>query len=197
MKNRKLKFALLTVSALLCLANSNTAYAASAEDKVKAFIDEAANTLKGAVDRFGDDIAAIQSYLDHYQWKGVLEDETTTDPVTLKHLHLNGHGKVVVVRPGERIQGKITCKYASEKCSSFSHYLVMLGIKDQGPQTTIGSTFGASAGKTHEDFVLIAPSARGIYQILFQPTEAFLEATAFSEWRDPQLTKPIGFVVVN
>jgi hypothetical protein len=73
----------------------------------------------------------------------------------------------------------------------------VLGLKGRGPQTTIAGAFGASAGKSHETFALIAPAEKGVYPIVFQPVEAYLDATAFAEWRDPQLTKPIGFIIVN
>ncbi len=195
MKTRISKLAFFTCCALFCMAN--VSWAKSVEEKAKKFIDETAGALKQAVDQFGDNVSEIQSYLDHYHWKGVLEDQSTTDPVTLKNLRLNGHDKVVVVLPGERVEGRVTCTYAQEQCAALTYYRIILGIKDQGAQTTIAGTLGAFAGESHEDFVLIAPATRGMYQIAFQPTEALLESTALAQWRDPEGVKPIGFIIVK
>ncbi len=187
--------ALFTVGILFCL--SHPVWGKAREEKAKDWVDEAADTLKGAIDQFGDDLMAIQNYLDRYHWKGILEDESTTDPVTLKFLQLNGHSRFVVVRPGERIEGSVHCRYAPDKCSSLVYYRVILGIKDVGAQTTVGNTLGAFAGESHENFVLIAPATKGIYQLRFQPVEAFFEANALQEWRDPACTKPIGLIIVR
>lgn len=185
---------LFLVTAIFCIT---TACAKTVEDKIKDTIDGAACSLKSAIEMVGGDIAAVQDYLDHYHWKGLIEDEASSGVITLKHLQLNGHAKAVVVRPGERIEGVVVSNFNQEQCSSLSYYRVILGIHGLGPQTTICNSLGAFAGESLEKFTLIAPAEQGVYQIRFQPTETFFEHNALSAWSDPDATATIGVIVVQ
>ncbi len=189
-------------TAFFCIANVNTGWAKSADNAIKGFIDNIADGLKSAVDRLGDNLAAIQDYLDNYHWKGLIQDEATSGAVTLKHLQLNGHSKAVVARPGERIQGTVLCDLDSKQCASLSLYRVVLGIKGKGAQTTIGNELGIIASESLENFVLIAPSEPGIYQIRYRLVESFAKKAALEAWVDenghePSAATTIGIVLVK
>jgi hypothetical protein len=194
MRNRLINVILFTSSVLL---STNLGWAKGTEEQIKDFIDEVAVSLKQAVDRYGEDIATLQEYLDHYPWKGLITDSATSEPATLKHLELNGHGKVVVVRPGERINGTVRCVYDRDRCAAFTYYKVVVGFKDLGPQVTIGHTAGLLADDTLEKFALIAPAVKGIYQVRFLTVEAFFDQTAFHHWENPNAATTIGLVIVQ
>jgi len=202
MKNAQLNPITVLLFALLSVAPLNMGWANSIEDKVKEAIDDASQALKNAVDKLGDDFDTIQNYLDNYHWKGIIQDEATSGAVTLKNMHLNGHSKAVVVKPGERIEGVVQCDLDREQCESFSFYRVVLGIKGKGAQTTIGNELGIVAGKSEEKFVLIAPSESGLYQIRFRLVDALLKKNALESWTDengdePDGTTTIGLVFVK
>lgn len=197
MKNIKMKVLTSLFTAFLCIANVNTGWAKSTDDVIKNFIDNIGDALKSTVDRLGDNLAAIQDYLDNYHWKGLIQDEATSGAATLKHLQLNGHSKAVVVRAGERIQGIVLCDLDSKQCSSLSLYRVVLGIKGKGAQTTIGNELGIFSGESLENFILIAPSEPGIYQIRYRLVESFTKKAALEAWVDENGNEPSAITTVG
>ncbi len=147
-------------------------------------------------------MSAIQEYLQNYHWKGLIQDHAASGIVTLSHLEMNGPHKAVMVKPGERIEGSVQCAFDPLNTSAFSLYRVVLGFKGEGGQTTICNCFGSLAGNTIENFVLIAPTEPGVYQVRFRVAEALLAKTAIMEWKDsngeePDGTTTIGLIVVN
>lgn len=202
MNNIRFKTVATIFAALFCFGTFNEGWTKSTEDKIKEKIDDFADSLKHAVDKCGDDMAAIQSYLDHYHWKGVIQDEAASGPANLKYLQMNGHSRVVVVKPGERIKGIVVCNLDRDKCSALNLYRVLLGIKGVGAQTTIGNELGLAAGESLEEFSLIAPAVPGIYQVRFKVVEKLLESSALDAWTDekgnePDGTTTIGLIVVK
>lgn len=197
MKIEKFKTLVVVLTALFCIVSVNPGGAKNVEDKIKDLIDDVSASLKKGVDALGDDIAAIQNYLDNYPWKGLIQDKASSGPATLKHLQLNGHPKVVAVKPGERIEGIVQCHLHRDKCDPWAHYRVVLGIKGVGPQTTIFNHFGFLAGESLEKFVLIAPSQPGLYEIRFKHVEAILENTAFDAWKDENGNEPDGTTTIG
>jgi hypothetical protein len=203
MKNTKIKSLAMITAALFGVANFNTAFAKSkpADEKVKDWIDDVSESFKKGVDNLKHDVVAIQDYLDNYHWKGVVQDEATSDAVTLKHLKLNGHSRAVVVKKGERIECSVKCDLDREKCSALSLYRVVIGLKGQGAQTTIGNELGIVAGESKEKFTLIAPREAGVYQIRFRLVERLLEGSALNAWekhgKEPDGTTTIGVIVVE
>ncbi len=176
--------------------------AKSFESKVKSKIDDIADSLKEDVDKLGNNVQKIQEYLDHYSYKGMIQDQVSYGPVTLSHMVLNNRGKAVVVKPGERIQGTVECDLHKEKCSSLHFYRVVLGFANEGAQTTVCNSLGTAGSKTLEKFNLIAPTVPGIYEIRFRPVESFIESTALKEWYNKEGNQPsaettVGVVVVN
>jgi hypothetical protein len=180
-----------------CLTASNQLLARSVEEKVKEAIDDIADSLKSKVDKLGEDVAAIQDYLEHYSWKGVIQDEATSGPETLSHLMLNGHSRVAVVRPGETIQAAVQCSFNADVASSVSVYRVVLGVKDVGPQTTVATRLGASDGESVEQFHLTAPNVPGFYQVRFRTVNALLESSALNGWFDEQGRQPDGSTTIG
>lgn len=188
--------------ALFSLSNFNMGFAESVGEKTKRFIDELSASLKTGVDKFGNDVNAIQNYLDNYHWKGLIQDEATSGAATLRHFSLKNHSKSIVVKPGERVEGVVQCNINRELCASLTVYRVVLGIKGLGAQTTIGNEVGIMAGESLESFALIAPSEAGIYQIRFRTVEGLFEKTALDGWLDGQGNEPdgtttIGLIVVR
>jgi hypothetical protein len=179
-----------------------TGWAKSAGDTVKGWIEDSATALQKGVDKLGNDFEAIQDHLEHYSWKGIIEDTATSGPVTLKHLELNDHSRAVVVKPGERIEAEVKCNLDPDQCSIFGLYRIVVGIKGEGPQAVIGNEAGLVAGKTREQFVLIAPSKPGMYQIRFRPVDAVFKSTALNAWKDSEGNEPdakttIGVIIVK
>ena len=170
-------------------------------DKIKNVIQEAADSLKKGVEAAGEDLEAIQSYLDNYQWKGLLEHEATSEYATLRDLKLNHRGRAIVVSPGERIHGKVHVTLDANQCSPLSLYRIAIGFSGKGAQTTIYNSLGAC--KDHaERFDLIAPQEPGIYQIRFRLSNALFESSALDEWvnkngDEPDAKSTIGIVVVK
>ncbi len=172
------------------------------KEEAKQAIDEWTEALKRGVDKVGDNIAALQDYLNHYSWKGIVQDEASSGAATLKHMQLNGHSRVVAVRPGERIYGQVLCQLNSKECSPLGVYRVVLGFAGIGGQTTIGNELGATAGESLEKFDLIAPKEPGIYQIRFRLVRDVFASGALQAWVDeagnePSAAQTVGIVVVR
>ncbi len=188
--------------ALLTIVSSNSAWA-NAEDKIKSGIDSAADTLKKGVDKAGDKIEDIQKYFDSYNWKGVFERTAVSGPTTVKNIHLNGHHRAIVVKPGERIEGMMKCKLDKQQTKDLRYHRILIGFKGLGPQTSIGQGVGYLAGnESKEEFVLIAPAKPGFYEIRFNPVEGYTEHEAMKKWTDdkghePDGTTTIGLVYVK
>jgi hypothetical protein len=197
MKNTKFKLLTFLLVILSVVAGFSSGWAKSVDGKVKDWIDDASEALKKGVDEVGNDISAIQNYLDNYHWKGVIQEKAQSGAVSLKHLEMNGHSKAVVVKPGERIEGVIQCDLDREQCSPLHLYRVVLGIKGQGAQTTIGNELGVVAGKSTERFTLIAPSEPGMYQIRFRLVESLLQSTALNDWVDDKGNEPDGTTTIG
>ncbi len=203
MKNAK--FMPATVACLVAvfgLAHPEMGWAKSARDTIKGWVEESSDTIKKGIDELGDDLNGIQDYLNHYHWKGVLEDAATSGPVTLKHLELNDHSRAVVVKAGEKIDAEVKCILDPEQCSIFGLYRIVVGIKGEGPQAVIANESGLIARKSRESFTLIAPDKPGLYQIRFRPVDAYFQSTALHAWKDeagnePDGTTTIGIIVVK
>jgi len=203
MQNMKLVSVVTTcLTALGGIAYTNTGWTRSVESRVKEWSDEAVEALKKAVDKLGDDCQAIQEHLNNYSWKGIIEDKAISGPVTLKHLELNDYSRAIVVKPGEKIEAEVKCNIDSEQCSLWGLYRIVIGIKGEGPQTTIGNELGVIAGKSREKFTLIAPDKAGIYQVRFRPINACFKSKAFEGWKDDEGNEPdakttIGIIIVK
>lgn len=199
MKNAKFISAATTcLVALLGVTHPDTGWTKSVEDTVKDWIEEGAEAIKKGVDDLGDDFNAIQDYLDHYHWKGIIEDKATSGPATLEHLELNEHSRAIVVQPGEKIEAEVKCSLDVEQCSIFGLYRIVVGIKGEGPQAVIGNEFGGlGAGKTREQFTLTAPDKPGMYQIRFRPVDAFFKETALNAWKDEEGNEPDGKTTIG
>jgi len=199
MKNAKFMSAATTcLVVLLGVTHPDTGWAKSVEDTVRGWIEDGAEALENAVEELEDDFNAIQNYLDHYHWKGVIEDKATSGPVTLQHLELNGHSRAVIVQPGEKIEAEVKCSLDAEQCSVFDLYRVVVGIKGEGPQSVIGNELGLGVGKTSEKFTLIAPGKPGVYQIRFRSVlDAFFKETALHAWKDEEGNEPDGKATIG
>ena len=203
MKNTKFILALTTcMVAIFGISHPETGWANSAKDKIKDWVEEGSDILKKGIDELGEDFNAIQDYLDHYHWKGILEDKATSGPATLKHLELNDHSRVVIVKPGEKIDAEVKCILDAKQCSSLGFYRIVVGIKGEGPQALIGNEAGLLAGKSREQFTLNAPDKAGMYQIRFRTVDTFFQSIALNAWKDdmgnePDGTTTIGIIIVK
>jgi hypothetical protein len=197
MKITKFTPLIMLLISLFVVGNYNTGLTKNVDDKIQYFVTDVSDSLKKTVDKIGDDRVEIQNYLDHHYWKGLVREEATSGAVTLKHLQLNDHPKAVVVKPGEKITGIVECHLDREQCSALSLYRVVLGIKGQGAQTTIGNELGIVAGKTLEQFTLVAPTEPGIYQIRFKLVVSFFEENALHAWVDDKGNEPEGTTTIG
>lgn len=189
------------ISSLL-LVNSANLYAKDLSEKIKHGIDNVADHLKKDVDKLKGDYEAAQKYFDHYTWKGVIEDHTTSGVATLGPLKLNGHSKAVVVHPGEKVECEVQCSLDREKCSALSLYRIVVGLKGLGAQTTLCNYLGVVAGDSVEKFILTAPLDLGVYEVRFRVVESLTETEALNAWVDAQGNEPdrtttIGVMIVK
>lgn len=203
MKNMKLVSVVTTcLTALGGIAYVNTGWTKSVEHKLKEWNEEAFELFEKAISKLGDDLDTIQDYLNHYSWKGLIEDKATSGPVMLKHLELNDYSRAVVVKPGETIEAEVKCNMDSQQCSLFGLYRIVVGIKGEGAQTTIGNELGLVAGKSREKFQLVAPEKAGIYQVRFRPINSCFKSKALEGWKDEEGNEPdakttIGIIIVK
>jgi hypothetical protein len=197
MKNIKFAIAKTCLVALLSVTYLNAGESQSIEDKVKDWIDHSSETLKNGVEKLGDDFNAIQDYLNNYHWKGLIQDKATSGPVTLKHLELNEHSRAVIVKPGETIEAEVKCNLDAEKCSVFSVYRIVVGLKGEGPQAVIGNESGLLPKKTIEKFTLTAPEKAGMYQIRFRSVDTLFKSTALKAWKDDNDNEPDGTTTIG
>jgi len=194
---RKEQFIAWVLPLVACLTAFNQAEAKDFDDQVKETIDTVSSYLKKEVDLMGDDHFTIQSYLENYQWKGIIQPQATSGAETLRNLKLNGHHRIVTVHKGEVIHGEVDCYLDPSKASLHHIYRVCLGIHGEGVQTTIGTTLGIAAGERHESFTLIAPMNPGFYQIRFRTADQYLEKNALVNWRDDQGNEPDGTTTIG
>lgn len=179
-----------------------TAHLLGGTDSAHDAIDKASEKLKEFVDKTGGCIEAIQDYLNHHTWGGIVSDPATSDVATLSDAKLNGHSHAVAVHPGDKISGTVKAVLNKDQCSSLAFYRVVLGFQGQGGQTTVCNYFGAVAGESQESFTLTAPAEPGLYQIRFRVVKAFTEAEALNNWVDadnnePDASTTIGIVYVK
>lgn len=194
---------LKTLAFLSLMAFSvNVASAKDVEDKIKDAIDDVSEFFKDAVDKMGDDFDAAQEYLDHYDWKGVIQGEAKSGAITLSDLRLNNHHRVIVVHPGEKIKAHVACTLDPKESSAFELYRVIIGFKGRGAQTTICNSLGMASGTSIEKFKLHAPKEPGVYEIRFRTVHKLLEGWALDKWtnkegKEPDASTTIGIVVVK
>jgi hypothetical protein len=180
----------------MVVLSSATAFA-DHRDKAKETVDSISDSIKRGIDHLGDDFDAIQRYLENYHWKGVIQEKASSGAVTLEKIRLNGHSKAVVVKPGERIEGSVKCILDRNQCSALSFYRVVLGIKGEGAQESIGNELGLMAGPSEEKFALIAPQEPGIYQVRFRLVDAYFKGNAFDAWEDDEGNEPDGTTTIG
>lgn len=198
MKNMKLlSVATVCMVTLLGVVAPSVGQAKPVGEKIKDWIDDFSESLKDGVDKLGDDAHAIQSYLDNYHWKGMIQDRASSGVATLKHLELNGHARATIVKPGEKIEADVNCDLDTSKWSALSLYRVVIGMKDVGPQAVIGNEWGPMAGRTREKFTLTAPDKPGFYQIRFRTVDALLKTSALDSWKDEKGDEPDGTTTIG
>ncbi len=203
MKNIKsAPLAITCLVALLGVGCPTQGTANSDRGMVKDWIDDSSEFLKKGIDSLEGDVSAIQDCLNNYQWKGLIQDKATSGPVTLKHLELNDHSRAIVVRPGEQIAAEVKCILDSNEVDPLGVYRVVIGIKGEGPQTTIGNEIGFAAKTSREKFTLNAPDKAGIYEVRFRCVDALFKSTGLEAWKDeggnePDATTTIGIIVVR
>jgi hypothetical protein len=139
--------------------------------------------------------------VDNYPWKGMIQGVTTVGLVTLSHVDLNGHGRMITVKPGETIQGKLRCSLNKTQASSVMLYRVVLGIKGVGGQASVYNSLGAKSDSA-EQFTLTAPKEPGLYQVRFKLVEKLSEKEALDSWfdskgREPEAKSTIATILVS
>lgn len=153
-------------------------------DHIAASLQEATHSLENEIGHLGNNNHAIRDRVKKYNWNQWIPDQVSYGPATLSNLKLGGLKKAVVAKPGQSIEGEVVCALNRKQCSSLSLYRVVLGIKNQGGQTTVFNHFGLRAGKETDHFTLIAPQEKGIYEVGFRVVEAAREGTAIQSWDD-------------
>lgn len=171
-------------------------------DKVADSLETVVSSLEKDLTGVGNNPYAIQNLLHGYDWNKWIPNQASSGPATLSNLKLGGGKNVIVVSPGQRIDGEVQCALNKQACSPLSLYRVVLGIKNRGGQTTIFNHFGIKAGKEVDRFTLVAPRQKGIYQLAFRVATTAREATAIEAWdkeSDANLghPAPIGLIIVQ
>ncbi len=155
--------------------------------------------LKKGIEQASD----AQDYLDSYNWKHLLEKKPYSNAITITEIKFNGHPCGVVVKPGEKIEGKLRFELDRKECRDMRYHRIILGFKDLGAQTSIGAGLGFFAHKDgKEKFELTAPKEPGLYQVRFRHVQAFSEDDALAKWVDSKKRQPysrttLGFVLVR
>jgi hypothetical protein len=151
-------------------------------DKIAGSLKEATGNLEQELRSLGSNKDAIQGVLKKYKWNQWIKDRAIYGPATLSNFKLGSSKKVAIVHSGQEIKGEVTCNVDRKQCSAFSMYRVVLGIKNQGGQTTVFNHFGLRAGKETDPFTLVAPRQKGIYEVAFRLTKAASEGMALQSW---------------
>jgi hypothetical protein len=170
-------------------------------DEVAASLRDATHSLEHEIRRLGNNNPAIREVIHKYNWNKLVPDQASYGPATLSSLKLGGLKKAAVVRPGQLVEGEVVCSLNGKQCSPLSLYRVVLGIKNQGGQTTVFNHFGLRAGKETDRFSLVAPKEKGVYEVGFLVVEAAREGTALHAWdelekTDSRAAVPIGVLIV-
>jgi hypothetical protein len=170
-------------------------------DEIAASLREATHSLEYEIRHLGNNNPAIRETINRYNWNQLIPDHASYGPAVVSNLKLGGLKKAAVVKPGQLVEGEIVCSLNSKQCSPLSLYRVVLGIKNQGGQTTVFNHFGLRAGRETDRFSLVAPKERGVYEVGFLVVEAAREGTALQAWDELEKSGlrppvPIGVLIV-
>ena len=149
-----------------------------------------------AVESVGD---KISGWVSSFPWVGLIADEVTYGPITIKDLSLGDSGRLVFAKPGEKIKGKLKYKIDVNKLTSWDVHHIILGLKDHEAQSCITHSFGVWDKEGKATFDLVAPMEKGLYEVRFDYQDAVLCNTAKEAWihDQPSSNATIGVVIVE
>lgn len=160
-----------------------------------------ANPLVQAIDCSKSSTAHPYCYLQQYPWLGLVLDELTYGPITVRDVHLNRGSQLAIVKPGEVVHGQLRYKIDTSDQTAFRRYHLVVGLSGIGAQDCITHTWALwdSSGKGR--FTLKAPLEPGLYEIRFTYHEAPTCEEARSIWNnqmgDPSSFATIGAILVE
>ncbi|MGR3973984.1 MAG: hypothetical protein QRY72_05410 [Candidatus Rhabdochlamydia sp.] len=190
-------FCLITVS-LLSLITPSSLYAEKPVSRLKKEVNKLKRAFEKETHYFEGKVEEMQHYIDHYPWKGFIENKNQEGALTLQNFTLNGHSRAVIVEKGDLVECEIEMSVDPATYTPLSNYHVVIGLKGKGPQALIGNNFIKSC----EKFQLIAPQVPGVYEVRYRLNENLTEKQAFCAWinsegKGPPNTATIGLIIVK
>ncbi len=144
---------------------------------------------------------SARDYLHTFPWIGLILDEVSYGPMTIKHVRLNDGDKLAIVKPGEEIKGTLRYKIDSDKQAAFHRHHLVVGIKGIGAQDCVTHSLGLWDSSGTGRFILRAPFEKGVYEVRFFYREALTckEAKDFwnEEGEEPSNHATIGTIIVE
>lgn len=76
-------------------------------------------------------------YLQQYSWLGLVLDEITYGPITVRDVHLNRGNQLVIVKPGETVDGQLRYRVDSTDQEISHRYHLVVGLSGVGAQECV------------------------------------------------------------
>ncbi|CAM0117398.1 hypothetical protein [Rhabdochlamydiaceae symbiont of Dictyostelium giganteum] len=192
----------LIIGSMFAFMSPSYLHAKNFTNKMKEGLSHIAKIIEEELDECGISAEKIQYHMNHYPWKGVIENKNKEGPLTLQNFTLNGHSRAVIVKPGATIECEIEMGIDAASSNPLSLYQVVIGLKKAGPQVIIGNSLGTIGRKSVEKFQLIAPKTQGVYEVRYRLCENLTEKESFYLWKNVQERESsnistIGLIIVK
>ena len=141
----------------------------------------------------------INEWVKSCPWIGLVANEVTCGPITLKDLDLDKKGRFVIALPGEEINASVKYSVDADRLESWNLHHIAVGIKGQDDPICITHSFGVWDKNGKACFTLKAPEKKGVYEVRFDYQEAMLCSDAAKAWRknNPSAKATVGIIIVD
>lgn len=141
----------------------------------------------------------ITEWISSCPYIGLVADQITYGPITLRDLDLEEKGRIIFVKPDEKINGTVKYRLDSDEMEAFHRHHIIVGLKGQPAECCLTHAYGLTDKKGKSKFSFIAPSARGVYEVCFDYQKVPSCDEAKDRWiaYPPSSNATVGIVIVE
>ena len=141
----------------------------------------------------------ISDWFSSCPYIGLVAEEITYGPITLKDFNMDDKGRLVIAKPGEELQCSVKYYLDSNQMESWNMHHVVVGIKGEDSQSCITHSLGLWDKKGKTNFNLTAPSKKGVYEVRFDYEKVLTCGDAVSHWKEetPSSKATVGIIIVE
>jgi hypothetical protein len=141
----------------------------------------------------------IGDWLSSCPYIGLVAEEISYGPITLKSFNMDDKGRLVIAKPNEELNCCVKYHIDSNQMESWNMYHVVVGIKGEDSQSCITHSLGLWDKKGKANFTLTAPSKKGVYEVRFDYEKVFTCSDAVSHWKEenPSSKATVGIIIIE